>query len=130
MSNTERNYQIAKEMYAQLGVDTDAVLQKLTSVPISLHCWQLDDLQGFEFPDIALDGGIAATGSAPGKPEDREMFMRHLDQALDLIPGRIKLALHSIYMNKHGKKIGRNEITPAEFTEWVEIGRASCRERV
>ena len=117
MSNTERNYQIAREMYAQLGVDTNAVLQKLSSVPISLHCWQLDDLQGFEFPAAVLDGGLAATGNAPGRPENRETFMRHLDQALDLIPGRTKLALHSIYMNKHGKKIGRNEISHAEFAE-------------
>ena len=93
MSNTERNYQIAREMYAQLGVDTNAVLQKLSSVPISLHCWQLDDLQGFEFPAAVLDGGLAATGNAPGRPENRETFMRHLDQALDLIPGRTKLAL-------------------------------------
>ncbi len=123
MSNTERNYQIAREMYAQLGVDTNAVLQKLSSVPISLHCWQLDDLQGFEFPAAVLDGGLAATGNAPGKPENRETFMRHLDQALDLIPGRTKLALHSIYMNKHDKKIGRNEISPAEFAEWVEYAR-------
>ena len=123
MSNTERNYQIAREMYAGIGVDTDAVLRKLSSVPISLHCWQLDDLQGFEFPDIALDGGIAATGSAPGKPENREEFMRHLNQALDLVPGRIKLALHAIYMNKHGRSIGRNEITPAEFAEWVDYAK-------
>lgn len=124
MSSIERNYEIAKEMYGEIGVDTDAVLKKLAEVPISVHCWQIDDLQGWEFPSAEMTGGIAATGDAPGKATTREEFMTNLTKALDLIPGHTKLALHSIYMNKHGKNIGRNEIGPEEFTEWVDYAKS------
>ena len=106
-----------------MGVDTDPVLKKLAQVPISVHCWQIDDLQGWEFPAAAMTGGIAATGDAPGKANTPEEFMVNLSKALDLIPGHTKLALHSIYMNKHGKNIRRNEITPAEFAEWVDYAK-------
>ena len=123
MSNIARNYEIAKELYGEVGVDTDAVLKKLAQVPISVHCWQIDDLQGWEFPAAAMTGGIAATGDAPGKANTPEEFMVNLSKALDLIPGHTKLALHSIYMNKHGKNIRRNEITPAEFAEWVDYAK-------
>ncbi len=123
MSNIARNYEIAKELYGEMGVDTDAVLKKLAPVPISVHCWQIDDLQGWEFPAAEMTGGIAATGDAPGKANTPEEFMTNLSKALDLIPGHTKLALHSIYMNKHGKNIRRNEITPAEFVEWVDYAK-------
>ncbi len=123
MSNIARNYEIAKELYGKMGVDTDAVLKKLAQVPISVHCWQIDDLQGWEFPAAEMTGGIAATGDAPGKANTPEEFMTNLSKALDLIPGHTKLALHSIYMNKHGKNIRRNEITPAEFVEWVDYAK-------
>ena len=121
MGKVEQRYQIAKEMYAEMGVDTDAVLQKLAAIPISVHCWQIDDLQGFEFPDAEMSGGIAAFGDAPGKPRNREEFMVQLNRALDLIPGHTKLALHAIYLDKHGKNIARNEIGPSEFVEWVDF---------
>jgi len=123
MSNIARNYEVAKELYGEMGVDTDAVLKKLAEVPISVHCWQIDDLQGWEFPAAEMTGGIAATGDAPGKANTPEEFMTNLSKALDLIPGHTKLALHSIYMNKHGKNIRRNEITPAEFVEWVDYAK-------
>ena len=123
MSNIARNYEIAKELYGEMGVDTGAVLKKLAQVPISVHCWQIDDLQGWEFPAAAMTGGIAATGDAPGKANTPEEFMVNLSKALDLIPGHTKLAVHSIYMNKHGKNIRRNEITPAEFAEWVDYAK-------
>ena len=123
MSNIARNYEIAKELYGEMCVDTGAVLKKLAQVPISVHCWQIDDLQGWEFPAAAMTGGIAATGDAPGKANTPEEFMVNLSKALDLIPGHTKLALHSIYMNKHGKNIRRNEITPAYFAEWVDYAK-------
>ncbi len=123
MSNVQKNYEIAKEMYAEIGVDTDAVLKKLDEVPISVHCWQIDDLHGFEFPAAEMSGGIAATGDAPGLPKDRDEYMANLNKALDLIPGNTRLALHSTYMNKHGKDIGRNEIGPDEFVEWVDYAK-------
>ena len=100
-NKVERNYKIAKEIYAEFGVDTDKVLTQLNRVPISVHCWQIDDLQGWEFPKAAMTGGIAATGNAPGKARNSEEFMKNLKQALDLIPRHTKLALHAIYMNKH-----------------------------
>ena len=68
MSRTEQNYQIAKEMYAEKGVNTDQVLKVLKETPISVHCWQIDDLTGFENPEAVLSGGIAAFGNAPGNP--------------------------------------------------------------
>ncbi len=123
MSNVERNYQIAKEMYAEMGVDTDAVLKKLAEVPISVHCWQIDDLHGFEFPAEAMTGGIQATGNAPGLPKDRDEYFANLSKALKLIPGTTRVAIHSTYMNKHGKNIGRNEIGPEEFVEWVDYAK-------
>ncbi len=123
MSKIEKNYQVAKEMYAEMGVDTDAVLKKLDEVPISVHCWQIDDLHGFEFPAAAMSGGIAAFGDAPGLPKDRDEYFANLDKALDLIPGNTRLAIHSTYMNKHGKDIGRNEIGPDEFVEWVDYAK-------
>ena len=83
MSNIARNYEIAKELYGEMGVDTDAVLKKLAQVPISVHCWQIDDLQGWEFPAAAMTGGIAATGDAPGKANTPEEFMVNLSKALD-----------------------------------------------
>ena len=123
MSRNERNYEIAKEEYASLGVDTDQVLKKLDEVPISVHCWQIDDLQGWEFPQAEMTGGIAATGDAPGKARNLEEFMTNLSAALDLIPGHTKLALHAVYMRKHGKNIERNEIGPEEFKEWVDYAK-------
>lgn len=123
MSKAEQNYQVAKELYAEFGVDTDLVLEILRKTPISVHCWQLDDLQGFENPDAVLTGGIAATGNAPGKPESKEEYMRNLDQALDLIPGATKLALHAVYLENNGKHIERNEILPEHFAGWVDYAK-------
>lgn len=123
MSKAEQNYQVAKELYAEFGVDTDQVLEVLQKTPISVHCWQLDDLQGFENPDAVLTGGIAATGNAPGKPKTKEEYMRNLDQALGLIPGATKLALHAIYLENNGKPVERNEILPEHFAGWVDYAK-------
>lgn len=123
MNKTEQNYQVAKELYAEFGVDTDQVLEILKKTPISVHCWQIDDLQGFENPDAVLTGGIAATGNAPGKPESKEEYMKNLNQALDLIPGATKLALHAVYLENNGKPIERNEILPEHFAGWVDYAK-------
>lgn len=123
MSKIEQNYQIAKEMYAGKGVDTDQVLKVLKETPISVHCWQIDDLTGFENPNSVLSGGIAAFGNAPGKPANREEFTEQLDEALKLIPGAKKLALHAVYLDNQGKKVERNEILPEHFAGWVEYAR-------
>lgn len=123
MNKTEQNYQVAKELYAEFGVDTDQILETLKKTPISVHCWQIDDLQGFENPDAVLTGGIAATGNAPGKPESKEEYMKNLNQALDLIPGATKLALHAVYLENNGKPVERNEILPEHFAGWVDYAK-------
>lgn len=121
MSKIEQNYQVAKELYAQMGVDTDQVLKTLKETPISLHCWQIDDLTGLESFDSTLSGGIAAFGNAPGKPRSREEYMANLSQALDLVPGNTKLALHSIYHD--GPKMRRCDIGPEHFDSWIAFAK-------
>lgn len=123
MSRIEQNYRAAKELYADLGVNTDEALEILRNTPVSVHCWQIDDLTGFENPNAVLSGGIAAFGNAPGKPKSKSEFIQNLDQALNLIPGKNKLALHAVYLENNGKKVERNEIRPEHFTGWVEYAK-------
>ena len=118
-------YGIARERYAMLGVDTDAALQRLVQIPISLHCWQGDDVAGFESPDTELGGGIAATGNYPGKARNADELRCDLDQAYSLIPGRHRLNLHAIYAETGGKKVERNELQPEYFASWVEWAKAN-----
>lgn len=122
MGTIETNYEAAKALYAKMGVDTDKALEVLRKTPISVHCWQIDDLTGFENPDAVLSGGIAAFGNAPGKPRSKEEFMENLNKALDLIPGATKLALHAVYLDTD-EKIERNQIEPEHFASWVEFAK-------
>ncbi len=85
--NLDNAYALAREIYAEIGVDTDAAMAKLKTVPVSVHCWQIDDVGGFENPDQALSGGIAAFGNAPGKPAGRDEYFEQLARALSLVPG-------------------------------------------
>ncbi len=112
-------YALAKERYAELGVDTEAALAALQAIPISLHVWQGDDVGGFESPGGELGGGLAATGNYPGKARTPEELRRDLDMAYSLIPGRHRLALHAIYAEPGSQKIGRNDIRPEHFANWV-----------
>src|SRR5688572_17923639 len=91
-------YHLAQERYAALGVDTEAVLQSLRTIAISLHCWQGDDVGGFEDPNRGLSGGIMATGNYPGKARTVAELRADLDQAYKLIPGKHRLNLHAIYL--------------------------------
>lgn len=117
------NYKIAREIYASYGVDTDAALKKMDEIPISVHCWEIDDLTGFEDFDAKLTGGITATGNAPGKPRSKEEYFRQLDRAIDLVPGRKKIAVHAVYLENFGKKVDRNEIQPENYAIWVDYAR-------
>lgn len=123
MSKIQQNYQIAKELYAAYGVDCDRAIALARSTPISVHCWQIDDLAGFESPDVVLSNGLAATGNAPGKPKGEQEYMQHLNSALDLIPGQTKLALHAIYLKAGGKRVDRDAIEPAHFAGWVDYAK-------
>jgi L-rhamnose isomerase len=115
-------YTLAKERYAALGVDTDTALERLSQISISLHCWQGDDVGGFEDPDRGLSGGIMATGNYPGKARTANELRQDLDKAYSLIPGRHRLNLHAIYLEAN-KKIPRNEIQPEHFSGWVDWAR-------
>ena len=125
MSTVEERYNIAKEQYAELGVDTDNAVKMLETIPISMHCWQGDDVGGFETPDAVLSGGgIQATGNYPGKARTPEELRQDLDKALDLIPGTHRLNLHAIYGDFDGKTVERDEVLPEHFTAWIDWAKA------
>jgi L-rhamnose isomerase len=113
-------YALAKERYAALGVEADQALDTLAHIPISLHCWQGDDVGGFEAPGGELGGGLAATGNYPGKARTADELRRDLDKAYSLIPGRHRLNLHAIYAETGGRKVERNELQPEHFAAWVD----------
>jgi L-rhamnose isomerase len=118
-------YTIAKERYAQLGVDVEAALETLNTVALSLHCWQGDDVGGFENTGEAMGGGIAATGNYPGKARNAAELRSDLDQAYRLIPGHHRLNLHAMYGETGGRKVERNEVRPEHFSAWVDWAKAN-----
>ena len=117
-------YEMARDRYAGLGVDTDKALGVLARIPISLHCWQGDDVGGFENTGEALSGGIAATGNYPGKARNADELRGDLDKAYRLIPGTHRLNLHASYAETGGKRVERNELRPEHFSAWVEWAKA------
>ncbi|HEY3370796.1 MAG TPA: L-rhamnose isomerase [Prolixibacteraceae bacterium] len=117
----EKAYQLAKEEYAELGVNTDRVLQKMNDVVISLHCWQTDDVGGFETPDATLSGGgIQITGNYPGKATSIEEMRADLEKVLSLLPGRQRLNLHAIYGDFKGEFVDRDQIEVKHFQSWID----------
>ncbi len=118
-------YRIAKERYALLGVNTDEALDKLAPIALSLHCWQGDDVTGFENSGEQLSGGIAATGNYPGKARTAGELRRDLDQAYRLIPGQHRLNLHALYAEANGKRVERNELRPEHFAAWSDWAKAN-----
>jgi L-rhamnose isomerase len=122
--NVVQMYELARERYAELGVDTDAAMEKLANVAISLHCWQGDDVGGFEDPDRGLSGGIMTTGNYPGKARTAVQLRQDLDKAYSLIPGTHRLNLHAIYLETD-TVVPRNEIEPKHFAGWVDWAKAN-----
>jgi L-rhamnose isomerase len=118
-SQVERAYALAQERYAALGVDTDQARARLAQTCLSLHCWQGDDVAGFENPSGELGGGIATTGNYPGKARTAGELRSDLDQAYRLIPGRHRLNLHAIYAETGGRRVERNELRPEHFAGWL-----------
>ena len=110
-------YVSARQIYAGLGVDTEAALERLDAIPVSIHCWQGDDVRGFEGSDD-LTGGIQATGNHPGRAKTAAELRANLDKALALIPGAAKVNLHAIYGDVAG--VDRDAITPEHFSAWVD----------
>ncbi len=117
----EKAYRLAQELYAEFGVDTEYALSRLKKIAISLHCWQGDDVGGFEKPDAALSGaGLQVTGNYPGKARTVAELRLDLHQAFALIPGSHRLNLHAIYGEFGGKPVDRDEISAEHFKGWVD----------
>lgn len=116
---TYERYQVAKQIYAEMGVDTDAAIEAVKKIPISMHCWQGDDVNGFLFQDIALSGGIQTTGNYPGRARTAEELRQDLDFALRMIPSTHRVNLHAIYADTD-EKIDLVDLAPRHFTSWVE----------
>ena len=121
------SYEESRKRYAALGVDTDAVIRLLRAVPVSLHCWQGDDVRGFDTdPSKPLTGGIQTTGNYPGRARTPEELMADLDMVLSLIPGTPKMNLHASYaIFENGEWADRNRLQPKHFRKWA----AFCKER-
>ena len=116
----EKAYKLAKEQYAALGVDTDKAIEELNRIKISLHCWQTDDVGGFERPDAELGGGgIQVTGNFPGKAKTIEQMRKDLDVVMSLIPGEQRLNLHAIYGEFGGKFVDRDKIEVKHYQGWI-----------
>ena len=121
-------YLQAKEIYAKWGIDTDKAIETLKTVPVALHCWQGDDVRGFDQKVDALSGGIQTTGNYPGRARTPEELMADLDVALKLMPGTKKLNLHACYAifdEENGGWVDRDKIEPKHFKKWVDF----CKER-
>ena len=121
-------YEQAKEMYAAYGIDTDKAMERLKSVPVALHCWQGDDVRGFDQKVDALSGGIQTTGNYPGRATTPEELMADLDMVLKLCPGTKKMNLHACYAifnEENGGWVDRDKLEPKHFAPWVKF----CKER-
>lgn len=118
--NIKEKYEMSKKEYEKWGLDVDKILEVLNKVKISIHCWQGDDVTGFEKSQSALSGGIAATGNYPGKARNGEELRKDLDKALSLIPGKHKINLHAIYAETDGEVVERDELKPEHFKKWVD----------
>ena len=121
-----RAFEIAKEEYAEHGVDADAAIKRMETIPVSIHCWQGDDVGGFEMPGAELSGGgIQATGNYPGKARTIGELRGDIEKALSLIPGRHRLNLHACYLDNGGVFVDRNEIEPRHFQSWIDWAKVN-----
>lgn len=121
----EKAYKAAQERYAELGVDTNEAMEQLSKIAISLHCWQGDDVGGFERCEGVGSGGILATGAYPGKARTAEQLRADLEKAISLIPGKHRVNIHAMYAETGGKKIERNELGPEHFVGWIDWAKAN-----
>ena len=119
----QERYEAARKMYADVGVDTDAAIAKLKEIPVSLHCWQGDDVTGFDH-DGPLTGGIQTTGNYPGKAKTPEQLMQDMEEAMSLMPGKKKLNLHASYaIFEKGEFADRNKLESKRRTDTDKPGR-------
>src|SRR4051812_43111081 len=118
-AQVEQSYALAVEQYAALGVDAKRAIEGLARIPISLHCWQGDDIGGFENTGSALGGGLAVTGNYPGKARTADELRADLERALSLIPGQHRVNLHASYAETGGKAVERDQLTAEDFHTWI-----------
>src|SRR5262245_45699481 len=119
-------FEAARDRYAEIGVLTDRAIQTLRSIPISLHCWQGDDVGGFESPDATLDGGgIQATGNYPGKARTIDELRRDIETALSVVPGKHRVNLHACYLDHVCRPVDRTEIEPSHFQSLIDLAKAN-----
>ncbi|MGQ9621799.1 MAG: L-rhamnose isomerase [Bacteroidales bacterium] len=120
-TDIEKAYKTAKEQFAEFGVNTDMVIEQMKEIPISLHCWQTDDVGGFEKPDSELGGGgIQVTGNFPGKAKTIGQMRQDLEKVFALMPGKLRLSLHAIYGEFGGKLVDRDQIETKHFQGWID----------
>jgi L-rhamnose isomerase len=124
LKDIEKAYEAARQRYAELGLDSDRAMDRLSKIAISLHCWQGDDVGGFENEQGLSGGGIMATGAYPGKARTPDELRADIDKALSLIPGRHRLNLHAMYAETGGK-VERNELEPKHFTSWIDWAKSN-----
>ncbi len=122
MKSVEKAYELARERYAEIGVDTGEALRRLEQIKISMHCWQGDDVRGFLFRERALSGGIQATGNYPGAARTPSELRADMEMALRLIPGKHRINLHSTYADTD-ERIDLDEIEPRHYESWVQWAR-------
>jgi L-rhamnose isomerase len=119
----ERAYAVAREQYAAVGVDAEKALERLHAVPLSIHCWQGDDVAGFEQSGSEIGGGLAVTGSYPGRARNADELRADVDKALSLLPGRHRLNLHASYAETSGQRVERDQLRPEHFSRWIDWAR-------
>lgn len=123
MAEVLQAYQLAKEQFAEFGVDTDEAMRRLAQVAISIHCWQGDDVGGFENPDGDLTGGIAVTGNYPGRARTPDELRTDFEKVLSLVPGQHRFALHASYAETGGKHVERDQMDASHFQTWIDWAR-------
>jgi len=116
----DRSYELAREVYAQCGVDVEKAIRVLANIPLSLHCWQGDDVAGFEVSGGGAGGGTLTTGNYPGKARNADELRQDMTMAMSLIPGMHRVNLHALYAETNGKKVDRDALAPEHFARWVD----------
>jgi L-rhamnose isomerase len=124
IKEVQKIYEATKERYAELGVDTEEAVEKLNKIAISLHCWQGDDVRGFENNNGLAGAGIMATGNYPGKARTADELRMDLEKALSLIPGKHRLNLHAIYAETGNKRVDRNKLQAKHFSGWIDWAKS------
>ncbi len=122
--NIEKAYKLAQERYASIGVNVDEALKTLAGIPISIHCWQGDDVGGFENAGQELGGGLAVTGNYPGKARTAAELRADFEKVLSLVPGRHRFNLHACYAEMNGRKVERDALTVDQFKNWIDWARS------